>query len=121
MGGEHERVELNVGRNVRLPSIIQRLYHSAICHMWPVGFVPGCPWFNSSAVLVYSLLVCPLPVGILSVKVISLPEKPQRVEVNHVYNTLHYHLLLYHFKVPHKLYLLMAYFLRSLISIDCSA
>jgi len=29
-------------------------------------FVPGSPWFNSSAALVHSLLVCLLPVGILN-------------------------------------------------------
>ena len=30
------------------------------------GFVPGSPWLNSSAALVYSQLVCLLPVGILN-------------------------------------------------------
>ena len=35
-----------------------------------VGFVPGSHWLNSSAGLVYSQLVCLLPVGIL--KLLSL-------------------------------------------------
>ena len=30
------------------------------------GFVPGSPWFNSSAALVQSPLVCLLPVGMLN-------------------------------------------------------
>ena len=35
--------------------------------LWPLaGFVPGSPWLNSSAALVYSQLVCLLPVGILN-------------------------------------------------------
>ena len=37
---------------------------------WPsgplAGFVPGSPWLNSSAALVYSQVVCLLPVGILN-------------------------------------------------------
>ena len=34
--------------------------------LWPLaGFVRGSPWFNSSAALVHSQLVCHLPVGIL--------------------------------------------------------
>jgi len=35
--------------------------------LWPLaGFVTGSPWFNSSAALVKSPLVCLLPVGILN-------------------------------------------------------
>ena len=35
--------------------------------LWPLaGFVPGSSWFNSSAALVQSQLVCLLPVGILN-------------------------------------------------------
>ena len=35
--------------------------------LWPLaGFVPRSPWLNSSAALVYSQLVCLLPVGILN-------------------------------------------------------
>ena len=35
--------------------------------LWPLaGFVQGSPWFNSSAALVHSQLVCLLPVGILN-------------------------------------------------------
>ena len=32
----------------------------------PAGFEPGSPWFNSLAALVYSQLVCLLPLGILN-------------------------------------------------------
>ena len=35
--------------------------------LWPLaGFVPGSPWLNSFAALVYSQLACFLPVGILN-------------------------------------------------------
>ena len=35
--------------------------------LWPLaGFVPGSPWLNSSAALVYSQLVCLLPLRILN-------------------------------------------------------
>ena len=35
--------------------------------LWPpAGFVPGSPWFNTSAALLQSQLVCFLPVGILN-------------------------------------------------------